>query len=73
MLGLNDRDNTQRCIASVTRFLSADTWEYKTLTFEADTTGAFDNDNAESLRLDFGLVQVQILIAEHFKRDGNRM
>ena len=53
-LGLNDRDNTRNNSKRYT-ISSADTWEYKTLTFEADTTGAFDNDNAESLRLDFWL------------------
>ena len=34
---------------------SADTWEKKTLTFPADTTGTFDNDNARSLQLNFWL------------------
>jgi hypothetical protein len=27
----------------------ADTWEKKTITFAGDTTGAFDNDNGDSL------------------------
>jgi len=53
-LGLNDRDNSRNNSKRYT-ISSADTWEYKTLTFEADTTGTFDNDNAESLRLDFWL------------------
>jgi len=53
-LALNDRDNSRNNSKRYT-ISSADTWEYKTLTFEADTTGTFDNDNAESLRLDFWL------------------
>jgi hypothetical protein len=31
------------------------TWEKKTITFEGDTTGALDNDNAQSLNLQFWL------------------
>jgi len=31
------------------------TWEFETITFPADTTGAFDNDNADSLQLRFWL------------------
>ena len=54
ILGLNDRDNDRVNSKSYT-ISSADTWEYKTLTYEADTTGTFNNDNAESLRLDFWL------------------
>ena len=53
-LGLNDRDNTRNNSKRYT-ISSVDTWEYKTLTFEADTTGTLDNDAAESLRLDFWL------------------
>ena len=34
---------------------SSDTWEYKTLTFDADTVSAVDNDNTEGLRLTFWL------------------
>ena len=34
---------------------SANTWERKTLTFNADTTGEFTNDNALSLRINFWL------------------
>jgi hypothetical protein len=54
VLGLNDRDNNRVNSKSYT-ISSANTWELKTLTFEADTIGTFDNDNAESLRLDFWL------------------
>ena len=49
---LNDGDNT-RVIGKSYTITSADTWEFKTITFEGDTTGAFDNDNALSLYLIF--------------------
>lgn len=45
---LYDNDNTRSVSASYTVSASA-TWEKKTITFPADTTGAFDNDNAGSL------------------------
>lgn len=51
---LEDRDNTRYVSQSYT-ISSANTWEKKTVTFPGDTTGAFDNDNAESLRLNFWL------------------
>ena len=51
---LEDRDNTRYVSQSYT-ISSADTWEKKTVTFPADTSGALDNDNAESLRLNFWL------------------
>jgi hypothetical protein len=47
---LYDNDNTRQVSASYTISSSA-TWEKKTITFPADTTGAFDNDNAASLEL----------------------
>ena len=47
---LLDTDNTRQVSASYTISASA-TWEKKTITFPADTTGAFDNDNALSLRV----------------------
>ena len=49
---LNDNDNGRHCCASYT-ISSSDTWEKKVLNFAADTTGAWDNDNAESLRINF--------------------
>ena len=49
-----DVDNSRRVSASYTVSASA-TWEKKTLTFPADTTGAFDNDNAASLLVSFWL------------------
>lgn len=45
---LYDVDNSRQVSKSYTINVSG-TWEYKTLTFPADTTGAFDNDNARSL------------------------
>jgi hypothetical protein len=45
---LYDVDNTRSVSAAYTISASA-TWEKKTVTFPADTTGAFDNDNAASL------------------------
>ena len=47
---LQDQDNIRAVSTSYTVSASA-TWEEKTITFPADTTGAFDNDNAASLRL----------------------
>jgi hypothetical protein len=47
---LFDADNTRQVSASYTISASA-TWEKKTITFPADTTGAFDNDNAGSLNI----------------------
>ena len=52
---LEDTDNT-RSIGSTYTISSADTWEYKTLTFAGDTTGALDNDNNTSLRIDWYLM-----------------
>jgi len=51
---LRDADNTRQVGATVT-INSADTWEYKTITFPADTTGVLDNDNAWSLSVEFWL------------------
>ena len=53
-VNLVDQDNT-RTIASTYTINSADTWEFKTITFEGDTTGTLDNDNARSLDLKFWL------------------
>ena len=47
---LDDNDNTRNINKSYT-ISSADTWEKKTITFAGDTTGAFDNDNANSLQV----------------------
>ena len=45
---LLDLDNNRSVCATYT-VSSADTWESFAITFPADTTGAFDNDNAQSL------------------------
>ena len=50
ILTLFDDDN-DRFIAKSYSISSADTWEYKTITFEGDTTGALDNDNNSSFTL----------------------
>ena len=47
---LIDNDNSRIVSAAYTISASA-TWEKKTITFPADTTGAFDNDNADSMDL----------------------
>ena len=47
---LVDNDNTRHCSKSYT-ISSADTWEKKVINFPADTTGAFGNDNALSLKI----------------------
>ena len=54
-ISLVDNDNTRTVSAAYTISASA-TWEKKTVIFPADTTGAFDNDNAASLRLNFTLL-----------------
>jgi len=50
ILELDDNDNG-RTIGKSYTIDSSDTWEKKVLTFDADTTGAFGNDNGASLRL----------------------
>jgi hypothetical protein len=47
---LLDNDNTRHVSKSYT-ISSANTWEHKKITFPADTTGAFDNDNDKSLEI----------------------
>ena len=47
---LFDNDNSRSISASYTISV-ADTFEYKTITFAGDTTGAFDDDNASSLEV----------------------
>ena len=49
-----DIDN-QRHINKAYTVDTANTWEYKTITFEADTTGTFDNDANASAQLHFWL------------------
>ena len=52
---LLDKDNSNRHINKSFTVDASGTWEYKTITFEGDTTGAFDSDNAASLQLDIWL------------------
>lgn len=54
IVNLYDADNTRSVSASYTISVSA-TWEKKTITFPADTTGAFDNDNGLSMYCFFSL------------------
>jgi hypothetical protein len=49
---LYDTDNTRQNSQSYT-VSSSETWEKKTITFAADTTGTLGNDNNESLALQF--------------------
>ena len=49
---LFDLDNSRQISKSYT-VSSSNTWEKKTITFAGDTSGAFGNDNAASLQLDF--------------------
>ena len=51
---LRDFDNTRTINKSYT-IDSANTWEKKTITFPGDTTGAFDNNNASSLQVNWNL------------------
>jgi len=51
---LLDNDNTRVVTAAYTVDVSG-TWEKKTIIFPADTTGAFDNDNASSMQLNWWL------------------
>ena len=50
----SDEDNSRTISKSYT-VDSANTWEKKTITYAGDTTGALDNDNAESLTIQFWL------------------
>ncbi len=50
ILEIDDNDNSRNINQAYT-ISSANTWEKKVLTFDADTTGAFGNDNAHSMRL----------------------
>jgi hypothetical protein len=53
IVNLTDADNSRECSASYT--VSDTNWNRYTISFPADTTGAFDNDNAVSLRVLFAL------------------
>ena len=51
---ISDEDNSRTISKSYT-VDSANTWEKKTITYAGDTTGALDNDNAESLTVQWWL------------------
>jgi hypothetical protein len=51
---LTDNDNSRNICASYT-INSANTWEYKTLTYAGDTTGTLNNDNQQSFAVRFWL------------------
>ena len=51
---LYDSDNARQVSKSYT-VNTSNTWEKKTITFPADTTGSFNNDNGASLYLQLGL------------------
>jgi hypothetical protein len=51
---LEDINNSRQISKSYT-IDSSNTWEKKIITFDGDTTGAFDNDNARSLNINFYL------------------
>jgi hypothetical protein len=51
---LFDADNSRSISKSYT-VLASNTWEFETVTFAGDTTGAFTNDNGKSLVLRFWL------------------
>ena len=53
---LLDYDSGNRHMVKTYTVDAADTWEYKTITFPADTTGAFDNDANNSMAAEFWLV-----------------
>ena len=53
-VNLND-DTNIRLIGGTYSISSADTWEYKTITYSGDTTGAFNSDNNLSLIVEWWL------------------
>jgi len=54
IVNLTDADNSRECSASY--IVSNTNWNRYTISFPADTTGAFDNDNNVSLRVLFALL-----------------
>ena len=51
-----DLDNSNRSSSQSYTIASADTWEYHSVTFPPDTTGALDDDNAASFKIQFWLI-----------------
>jgi len=56
VLELVDEDNGPRQICALVSINSANTWEYKTVTFDGDTIGSFGDDNGSSLAINFWFV-----------------
>ena len=52
ILELRDPINTRSCCQAYT-VTASDTWEYKTVTFPADTTGQWATDNSKSLEMNW--------------------
>jgi len=77
-LEMFDRDNT-RVFSKTYTVSSADTWEYKSVTFAGDTSGAFTNDSNLSMDLIWWLVAGTDLTSGTFssgwasKTDANRV
>ena len=53
-VNFRDTDNSRMCSGTYTISV-ANTWEHKIINIAADTTGAFTNDNAESLQIQWYL------------------
>ena len=53
-MNFRDTDNSRMCSGTYTISV-ANTWEHKIINIAADTTGAFTNDNAESLQIQWYL------------------
>ena len=53
-VNLRDLDNS-RIIGATYTISAANTWEFKSITFAGDTTGAFNNDNGASLDIEWWL------------------
>ena len=77
---VKDSDN-DRVASRAYTVNSSNTWEHKTLTYNADTTGEFGNDNGASLRVQylaccwFAVSPVVLLAMEllSLQTDGNRL
>ena len=55
ILEMLDDDNASRHINKSYTINSANTWEYKSITFAGDTSGVLDNDNAKSMTISWDL------------------
>jgi hypothetical protein len=54
-VNLMDRDNSNRFVGGSYVINTANTWEYKTVTFAGDTSGILDDDNEKSLHVEWWL------------------